>query len=111
MAVQLQADTLLSLVYRFTTMCVQTPLHIEVGMGTISIRIDDELKERSYAALDKLGITPSEALRQMLEYVATRETLPFKSVLLTAEDEALIALVKERLANPLRGIEVSLDDL
>jgi RHH-type rel operon transcriptional repressor/antitoxin RelB len=80
-------------------------------MGTINIRVDDELKERSFAALEKLGVSPSEALRQTLEYVATRGTLPFKPVLLTDEDEALIALVKERLASPQKGIEVSLDDL
>lgn len=80
-------------------------------MGTINIRIDDELKERAFAALEKLGVSPSEALRQTLEYVATRGTLPFKPVLLTADDEALITLVKERLANPRKGIEVSLDDL
>ncbi|MEE1982848.1 type II toxin-antitoxin system RelB/DinJ family antitoxin [Shewanella xiamenensis] len=35
-------------------------------MGTINIRIDDELKERSFAALEKLGVSPSEALRQTL---------------------------------------------
>ncbi|MGL4612500.1 MAG: type II toxin-antitoxin system RelB/DinJ family antitoxin [Shewanella sp.] len=80
-------------------------------MGTINIRIDDELKERAFAALEKLGVSPSEALRQTLEYVATRGTLPFKPVLLTADDEALITLVKERLANPRKGIEISLDDL
>lgn len=80
-------------------------------MGTINIRVDDELKERSFAALEKLGVSPSEALRQTLEYVANRGVLPFKPVLLTADDEALITLVKERLANPRKGIEVSLDDL
>ncbi|MEE1982841.1 type II toxin-antitoxin system RelB/DinJ family antitoxin, partial [Shewanella xiamenensis] len=48
--------------------------------------------------MEKLGVSPSEALRQTLEYVATRGALPFKPVLLTADDEALITLVKERLA-------------
>lgn len=80
-------------------------------MGTINIRVDDELKERSFAALKKLGVSPSDALRQTLEYVATRGALPFKQVLLTDEDEALISLVKERLASPKKGIEISPDDL
>ena len=31
-------------------------------MGSINLRIDDELKARSYAALEKMGVTPSEAL-------------------------------------------------
>ena len=39
-------------------------------MGSINLRIDDELKARSYAALEKMGVTPSEALRLMLEYIA-----------------------------------------
>ena len=35
-------------------------------MGSINLRIDDELKARSYAALEKMGVTPSEALRLAL---------------------------------------------
>lgn len=44
-------------------------------MGSINLRIDDELKARSYAALEKMGVTPSEALRLMLEYIADNERL------------------------------------
>lgn len=80
-------------------------------MGTINIRVDDELKARSYAALEKLGVTPSELLRQTLEYVAQRGVLPFKPVLLTDEDQALLELAKARLAEPLPGVKVTLDDL
>ncbi|MBO1895814.1 type II toxin-antitoxin system RelB/DinJ family antitoxin [Shewanella sp. BF02_Schw] len=80
-------------------------------MGTINIRVDDELKTRSYAALEKLGVTPSELLRQTLEYVAQRGVLPFKPVLLTDEDQALIELAKARLADPQPGVKVTLDDL
>ncbi|PJG58919.1 type II toxin-antitoxin system RelB/DinJ family antitoxin [Aeromonas cavernicola] len=80
-------------------------------MGTINLRIDDELKARSYAVLDKLGVTPSELLRQTLEYVATQEKLPFKTTLVTEDEAALLALVRERLASPQKGIRVSLDEL
>ncbi|MBL6985328.1 MAG: type II toxin-antitoxin system RelB/DinJ family antitoxin [Candidatus Thioglobus sp.] len=79
-------------------------------MGTINIRIDDELKARSFASLEKLDITPSELLRQTLEYVAQNGKLPFKPVLMTDEDAELIAIVKERLKNP-QVLKVSLDDL
>ncbi|WP_145588173.1 type II toxin-antitoxin system RelB/DinJ family antitoxin [Yersinia rochesterensis] len=75
-----------------------------------NIRIDDDLKDRSYAVLEKLGVTPSDLLRQTLEYVAQSGKLPFKSVLLTDEDQALVAVVRERLANP-QPVRVSLDDL
>ncbi|MCB1733675.1 MAG: type II toxin-antitoxin system RelB/DinJ family antitoxin [Gammaproteobacteria bacterium] len=79
-------------------------------MGTINIRVDDDLKARSYAALEKLGVTPSDLLRQTLEYVAEQGKLPFKQVLLTEEDAELVAIVKERLANP-DAVRVTLDEL
>ena len=66
-------------------------------MGSINLRIDDELKARSYAALEKMGVTPSEALRLMLEYIADNERLPFKQTLLSDEDAELVEIVKERL--------------
>jgi len=49
-----------------------------IAMASINIRIDDELKQRSFAELEKLGVTPSELLRQTLQYVAERGKLPFK---------------------------------
>lgn len=79
-------------------------------MGTINIRVDDDLKARSYAALEKLGVTPSDLLRQTLEYVAAQGKLPFKQVLLTEEDAALIAIVKARLEKP-DAVRVTLDEL
>ena len=79
-------------------------------MASINIRIDDELKARAYHELEKLGVTPSELMRQALQYVAERGQLPFRPVLMTEEDEALIATVRERLAAPQR-VKVSLDDL
>lgn len=79
-------------------------------MGTITIRVDDELKADSYAALEKLGITPSELLRQTLEYVAQSGKLPFQSALLSNEDFELLNTVKERLKNP-QPVKVSLEDL
>ena len=73
-------------------------------------RIDDELKARSYAALEKMGVTPSEALRLMLEYIADNERLPFKQTLLSDEDAELVEIVKERLCNP-KPVRVTLDEL
>ncbi len=79
-------------------------------MATINIRIDDELKAQSYAALEELGVTPSDVLRQTLEYIAVNHKLPFQSVLMSDDDAKLLEVVKERLANPQR-VKVSLDDL
>lgn len=79
-------------------------------MGSINLRIDDDLKARSYAALEKLGITPSEALRLMLEYIADNERLPFRQALLSDEDAELVEIVRERLRNP-KPVRVTLDNL
>ncbi|WP_435951943.1 type II toxin-antitoxin system RelB/DinJ family antitoxin [Dryocola sp. BD626] len=79
-------------------------------MGNLNIRIDEDLKARSFAALEKLGITPSELLRQTLEYVADNERLPFKQILVSDEDARLVEIVRERLKNP-QPVRVTLDDL
>ncbi|WP_224653378.1 type II toxin-antitoxin system RelB/DinJ family antitoxin [Pectobacterium versatile] len=79
-------------------------------MGNVTFRIDDDLKRRSYAALKKLGITPSEALRLTLEYVAKNERFPFKQKLLNDDDVKLVEVVRERLRNP-KPVRMTLDDL
>ena len=79
-------------------------------MGTINLRVDDALKETSFSELKKLGISPSELLRQTLEYVATHKKLPFKKTYLNDEDSELLAIAKERLLKP-QAVKVSLDDL
>lgn len=79
-------------------------------MGTITIRVDDSLKNEAYKALEDLNVTPSELLRQTLEYVAQNHKLPFKTVVLNNEDLALLNTVRERLSHP-KPVAVSLDDL
>jgi RHH-type rel operon transcriptional repressor/antitoxin RelB len=79
-------------------------------MASINIRVDDDLKARAYKELERLGVTPSELMRQALQYVAERGKLPFRPVLMTEEDEDLISIVQERLASPQR-VRVQLDDL
>ena len=79
-------------------------------MGTITIRVDDNLKSEAQQALEDLNITPSELLRQTLEYVAQNHKLPFKPVLLNDEDLDLLETVRERLNDP-KPVVVSLDDL
>jgi len=79
-------------------------------MGTITIRVDDTLKSEAYNALQELNVTPSELLRQTLEYVAVNHSLPFKAVLLSNEDEALLQTARERLQNP-QPIAIKLDEL
>ena len=79
-------------------------------MASINICIDDELKARAYEELERLGVTPSELMQQVLQYVAEQGKLPFGPASMAEEDEDLIASVNERLASPLR-VKVQLNDL
>ena len=79
-------------------------------MASINVRIDDDLTTRAYRGLERLRVTPSELMRQALQYVAERGQLPLRPVLMTDEDETLLAIVRECLADPQR-VKVSLDEL
>ncbi|MDA9557737.1 type II toxin-antitoxin system RelB/DinJ family antitoxin [Vibrio sp.] len=79
-------------------------------MATVNVRVDEDLKVKSFKALEELGVSPSELLRQTLEYVATNKRLPFKTLLVTDDDADLIDLVNKRLRSP-KPVKVSLDDL
>ncbi len=79
-------------------------------MATINIRVDDKLKSQSFAVLEELGATPSDVLRQTLEYIAKNHKLPFQTVLMNDDDLELLQIAKERLKAPQR-VKVSLDEL
>ena len=80
-------------------------------MATLNVRLDDKLKNEAYAVLEKLNITPTEAVRLLFQYVAETGRMPVKMVTISDSEDALIQTVRERLANPQKGIKVSLDDL
>lgn len=80
-------------------------------MASINIRIDEDLKDRAYAKLETLGVTPSEVIRQTLEYIASSGKLPFQNEVLTNDEADLITLVRQRLSNPLPPIEINIDEL
>ncbi|MFU0921565.1 type II toxin-antitoxin system RelB/DinJ family antitoxin [Kluyvera sichuanensis] len=80
-------------------------------MATLNVRLDDNLKKEAYAVLEKLDITPTEAVRLLFQYVAENGRMPVKTVTISDSEEALLQNVRERLANPEKGIKVSLDDL
>ncbi|HHL1828675.1 TPA: type II toxin-antitoxin system RelB/DinJ family antitoxin [Klebsiella pneumoniae] len=68
------------------------------------------LRSPAIPLFEKMGVTPSEALRLMLEYIADNERLPFKQTLLSDEDAELVEIVKERLRKP-KPVRVTLDEL
>lgn len=80
-------------------------------MATLNVRLDDNLKEEAWTVLEKLNITPTEAVRMLFQYVAENGRMPIKTVTVSDDEEALLKMVRERLANPQKGIRVTLDDL
>jgi len=80
-------------------------------MATLNVRLDDKLKEEAWKVLEKLNITPTEAVRLLFQYVAENGRMPVKTVTVSEDEAALLEVVRERLANPQKGIKVRLDDL
>ncbi|MUG35342.1 type II toxin-antitoxin system RelB/DinJ family antitoxin [Commensalibacter sp. ESL0382] len=84
-------------------------------MSTIQIRVDENLKKDAYKAFDKLKLSPSDALRLFLRYVAENNKLPFSEVSVMVsdndKDDDILAVVRERLNSPTKRIRVNLDDL
>ena len=80
-------------------------------MATLNVRLDDNLKKEAYAVLEKLDITPTEAVRLLFQYIAENGRMPVKTVIISDSEEALLQTVRERLANPEKGIKVNLGDL
>ena len=79
------------------------------------LEVDEELKKNAWQVFEKLNLSPSEALRLFLRYVAENEKLPFSEVSVVVsdndEDEDILNIVRERLKNPARRIRVNIDDL
>lgn len=80
-------------------------------MATLNVRLDDKLKEEAWIVLEKLNITPTEAVRLLFQYVAENGRMPIKTVTVSEDEDALLKIVRERLANPQKGIKVNLDEL
>lgn len=45
-------------------------------MATINIRIDDTLKQNSFAVIERFGLNPSQAIKMFLTQIAQTGTIP-----------------------------------
>ena len=80
-------------------------------MANLNIRIDDHIKQQAFANFATLGISPSDAIRNFLTYVADTGKMPIRQVIVSDEDAELIAIVKQRLAEPDKIKTTTLDEL
>lgn len=80
-------------------------------MSNLNIRIDDMVKQQAFEAFDNLGISPSDAIRAFLAYVAETGRMPIKQIIVSDEDADLYELVKKRLNEPEKIKNTTLDEL
>ncbi len=80
-------------------------------MATLNVRLDENLKQQTYAVLEQLNISPSEAIRLYFQYISQNHCLPIKQAVITTEENELLETVRYRLANPQKGIKITLDEL
>ena len=80
-------------------------------MATLNVRLDENLKQKTYAVLEQLNISPSEAIRLYFQYISQNQCLPIKQTVITNEEDELLEIVRYRLVNPQKGIKVTLDEL
>lgn len=80
-------------------------------MATLNIRIDDVVKQQAFATFENLGVSPSDAIRAFLGYVAETGKMPIKQIIVSDEDADLYALVKKRLNEPDKIKNTTLDEL
>ncbi|QNS16103.1 type II toxin-antitoxin system RelB/DinJ family antitoxin [Mannheimia bovis] len=69
-------------------------------MANLNIRVDDNVKQQAFLAFDNLGISPSDAIRTFLAYVADTGKMPIKQIIVSDEDAELYNIVKKRLNEP-----------
>ncbi|PCF98558.1 type II toxin-antitoxin system antitoxin, RelB/DinJ family [Klebsiella pneumoniae] len=79
-------------------------------MATLNVRLDDKLKKEAYAVLEKLDMTPTEAVRLLFQYIAENGRMPLKSMTISDGEAALLRTVANGW-KPTAGVKVSLDDL
>lgn len=80
-------------------------------MASLNIRVDDNIKQQAFLAFDNLGVTPSDAIRAFLAYVATTGKMPVHEIVVSDEEADLVALIKQRLSETDKIKSTTLDEL
>lgn len=76
----------------------------------VSYKILQDMKNEAYAVLKSMSIKPSDAIRDYFAYIVKNRDIPVKRELMSAEDQEILAIIRERKQNP-QMVRVSLDDL
>ncbi len=83
----------------------------EQTMANLNVRIDDVTKQQAFLVFEELGISPSQAVRIFLDYVAKTGKMPIRQFMVADDDSDLVEITKKRLAEPHKIRETTLDEL
>ncbi|STV64965.1 RelB/StbD replicon stabilization protein (antitoxin to RelE/StbE) [Klebsiella pneumoniae subsp. pneumoniae] len=72
-------------------------------MATLNVRLDDKLKKEAYAVLEKLDMTPTEAVRLLFQYIAENGRMPVKSMTISDGEAALFTHRSRTAGKPTAG--------
>lgn len=59
----------------------------------LTVRLDSEVKRKGTQVMEKMGLTPSQAVRKLFDYAASTDSLPFGQ-----EEKLSKAQVRKRIA-------------
>ncbi len=76
---------------------------------TVQFRIDSTVKEEAFAVFQKMGISPSEAVRVFLKQVQLTQTLPFSVFAVESSeadtDDDYTEWLRKRLATAIKQLD------
>lgn len=76
---------------------------------TVQFRVDSTVKEEAFAVFQKMGISPSEAVRVFLKQVQLTQTLPFPVAMANEQDldvdDDYTQWLRERLATAVKQLD------
>ena len=70
---------------RLTLNVTQTALQ-ERDMATLNIRLENDLKESAYKVLEREGISPSDLIRSVFQYISDNQRLPIRTTMSDSEN-------------------------
>ncbi len=79
--------------------------------STVRVKIDSDTKRKASKALEKMGLSVSDAVRLMLVRVAEEERLPFEAKIPNAETRAAIEELEQGRGMRAATLADLMDDL
>ena len=77
----------------------------------VHVRVDEAVKEKAAATLEKMGISVSDAVRMMLVRVADEKALPFEVRVPNATTVRAMRAADRKKGKRFRSVEAALKDL